>query len=217
MEKAEVRFRLCALKNKGFERFSLSDITLLFFSVSVKSFFIFFTLAHQIPRGRSLENRFYVSIIFSPIFLGFLWFHTWSMIRFNFYGEKRKESNSNSKQRTEIVPTVARTELHEYDWFQLILPDFSWIFVDPGSIPLIPDQTRLFFCRCYFLITYGVCKKRKYCNRMSEKKKNSLLLTNVYDFYVLEDKTSQKKFPSVRLDLRTYVDFSCGHNNVWRS
>ena len=22
----------------------------------------------------------------------------------------------------------------------------------------------------YFLITYGVCKKRKYCNRMSEKK-----------------------------------------------
>ena len=24
---------------------------------------------------------------------------------------------------------------------------------------------------CYFLITYGVCKKRKYCNRMSEKKK----------------------------------------------
>ena len=42
----------------------------------------------------------------------------------------------------------------------------------------------------YFLITYGVCKKRKYCNRMSEKKKNSLLLTNVYDFYVLEDKTS---------------------------
>ena len=25
----------------------------------------------------------------------------------------------------------------------------------------------------YFLITYGVCKKRKYCNRMSEKKKFS--------------------------------------------
>ena len=47
----------------------------------------------------------------------------------------------------------------------------------------------------YFLITYGVCKKRKYCNRMSKKK--SLLLTNVHDLYVLEDKTSQKKFPSV--------------------
>ena len=76
----------------------------------------------------------------------------------------------------------------------------------------------------YFLITYGVCKKRKYCNRMREKK-NSLLLTNVYDFYVLEDKTSQKKFPSVYLsvwmsgclDVRTYVDFSCGHNNFRRS
>ena len=25
----------------------------------------------------------------------------------------------------------------------------------------------------YFLITYGVCKKRKYCNRMSEKKEFS--------------------------------------------
>ena len=56
----------------------------------------------------------------------------------------------------------------------------------------------------YFLITYRVCKKRKYCNRMSEKK-NSLLLTNVYDFYVLEDKTSQKKFPSVCLSGCMYV------------
>ena len=73
----------------------------------------------------------------------------------------------------------------------------------------------------YFLVTYGVCKKRKYCNRMSEIKKNSLLLTNVHDFYILQDKTSQIKFPSVCLsvclsgclDVRTYVDFSCGHNN----
>ena len=52
----------------------------------------------------------------------------------------------------------------------------------------------------YFLITYGVCKKRKYCNCKSEKK-NSVLLTNVYDFYVLEDKTSQKKFPSICLSV----------------
>ena len=70
----------------------------------------------------------------------------------------------------------------------------------------------------YFLITYGVCKKRKNCNRMNEKKKNSLLLRNVYDFYVLEDKTSQKNSRqsvclSGCLDVRTYVDFSCGHNN----
>ena len=56
----------------------------------------------------------------------------------------------------------------------------------------------------YFLITYGVCKKRKYCNRMSEKK-NSLLLTNVHDLYVLEDETSQKKFPSVCLSGRLSV------------
>ena len=37
---------------------------------------------------------------------------------------------------------------------------------------------------------------------MSEEKKNSLLLTNVYDLYVLDDKTSQKKFPSVCLSVR---------------
>ena len=54
----------------------------------------------------------------------------------------------------------------------------------------------------YFLITYGVCKKTKYCNRISEKNKNSLLLTNVHNLYVLEDKTSQKKkFPSVYLSV----------------
>ena len=56
----------------------------------------------------------------------------------------------------------------------------------------------------YFLITYGVCKKRKYYNRMTEKK-NSLLLTNVHDFYVVEDKTSKKKFPSVCLSVWMYV------------
>ena len=43
----------------------------------------------------------------------------------------------------------------------------------------------------YFLITYGVFKKRKCCNRVSEKK-NSLVLTNVHVLYVLEDKTSKK-------------------------
>ena len=55
-----------------------------------------------------------------------------------------------------------------------------------------------------------------YCNRMSEKK--SLLLTNVHDLYVLENKTSQKKFRlSVCLDVRTYVDFGYEHNNFRRS
>ena len=66
----------------------------------------------------------------------------------------------------------------------------------------------------YFLITYEVCKKRKYCNRMSEQK-NSLLLINVHVLYVLEDKTSKKN--SVCLYVRTYVDFSCGHNNFRRN
>ena len=60
------------------------------------------------------------------------------------------------------------------------------------------------FASFYFLITYEVCKKRKYCNRMSEKK-NSLLVTNLHDLYVLEDKTSQKKFLSVGLSVWMYV------------
>ena len=41
------------------------------------------------------------------------------------------------------------------------------------------------------------------------KKKNSLLLTNVYVLYVLEDKTSKNNF---RLYVCLYVDFCCGHN-----
>ena len=45
----------------------------------------------------------------------------------------------------------------------------------------------------YFLITYGVCKNRKYCNRMTGKK-NSLLLTNAHVLYVLEDETNKKNF-----------------------
>ena len=32
------------------------------------------------------------------------------------------------------------------------------------------DDVPTMCCYFYFLITYGVCKKRKYCNRMSEKK-----------------------------------------------
>ena len=48
-------------------------------------------------------------------------------------------------------------------------------------------------------MTCGVCKKRKYCNRMS--KKNSLLLMNLHVLYVLEDKTSKKKCLSVRLSV----------------
>ena len=37
------------------------------------------------------------------------------------------------------------------------------------------------------------------------EKKNSFLLTNFHDLYVLEDKTSQKKFPSVWMSGCTYV------------
>ena len=70
--------------------------------------------------------------------------------------------------------------------------------------------------RFYFLITYRLCKKRKYYNRMSEKK-NSLLLMNVHVLYVLEDKTSTKKFPSVCLAVYLYVDCRWGHNNFRRS
>ena len=64
----------------------------------------------------------------------------------------------------------------------------------------------------YFHITHGVCKKRKYCNRMSEKK-NYLLLMNVHVLYVLEDKTSKKNF---RLPVYVYVCLSvCLFVRTW--
>ena len=44
------------------------------------------------------------------------------------------------------------------------------------KIPITNQVTYVF----YFLITYGVCKKRKYCNRMSEKKKNSSVCLSVW-------------------------------------
>ena len=40
------------------------------------------------------------------------------------------------------------------------------------------------------------------------KKKNSLLLTNVYDFYVLEDETSQKKM-QILWGLALYFLITC--------
>ena len=72
---------------------------------------------------------------------------------------------------------------------------FEVVILIRRSLELLNSHT--YFC-C--LITYGVCKKRKYCNRMSEKK-NSRLLTNFHVLYVLEDKTS-KKNPSVCLSVR---------------
>ena len=65
------------------------------------------------------------------------------------------------------------------------------------SRPLNFRRIGIFFI-FHFLITYGVCKKRKCCNRMRENKtKKCLLLTNVHVLYVLEDKTNKQKFPSV--------------------
>ena len=61
-----------------------------------------------------------------------------------------------------------------------------------------------------FLFIFTFSPHTEYVKRESiaiawVKKKNSLLLTNVHDFYVLEDKTSQKKFPYVCLSGCTYV------------
>ena len=72
----------------------------------------------------------------------------------------------------------------------------------------------------YFLITYGVCKKRKYCNRMSGK--NSLLLMKCSCFVCLRRQNDKKKIPlsvclSVWLSGCTYVDPGCEHNNFRRS
>ena len=68
----------------------------------------------------------------------------------------------------------------------------------------------------YFLMTYGVCKKRKYCNRMSEKRKISSF-DECSCFVCLRRRNEQKKIPSVRPSVCLYVDFCCGHNNFRRN
>ena len=94
---------------------------------------------------------------------------------------------------TAVVRTEVNSIVHYIDVCEL------------SSLTRREQQRRKFVSSFYFLITYGVCKKRKYSNRMSEKK-NSLLLTNVYDFYVLEDKTSKKNIRlSVCLSVWMYV------------
>ena len=63
----------------------------------------------------------------------------------------------------------------------------------------------------YLRMIFTFSSHTKYVKRQSiviasvKKKKKSLLLTNVHDLYVLEDKTSKKKFPSVCLSVWIYV------------
>ena len=52
----------------------------------------------------------------------------------------------------------------------------SWNWVNNIIKHYMKNLGQLKINNFYLLITYGVCKKRKYCNRTSEKK-NSLLLT----------------------------------------
>ena len=55
-------------------------------------------------------------------------------------------------------------------------------------------------CNCfYFLITYGVCKKKKYCNRMSEKKNSPF--DECSCFVCLRRQNKQEKFPSACLSV----------------
>ena len=62
----------------------------------------------------------------------------------------------------------------------------------------------------YFIELWLIFYKFRSYERLElQVHKNYLLLTNVHDFYVLEDKTSKKKIPSVCLSVRpsgcTYV------------
>ena len=52
----------------------------------------------------------------------------------------------------------------------------------------------------YFLITYGVCKKRKYCNRMSKKEKFSLF--DEFSCFVCLRRQNKRKKISVRPSVR---------------
>ena len=60
------------------------------------------------------------------------------------------------------------------------------------------------FLDFYFLITYGVCKKRKYCDRMSEKKKKFSPFDKCLWFLCLRRQNKRKKI-SVCLSVWMYV------------
>ena len=92
------------------------------------------------------------------------------------------------------------------------------------SSQIEPTNFRFF----YFLITYGISKKRQYSNRMSKKKFSPF--DECSCFVCLRRQNKQKKFRlsaclsvcisvclSVWLSGCTYVDFRRGHNNFRRS
>ena len=86
-------------------------------------------------------------------------------------------------------------------------------FIDASGLLL----NHLMASAFYFLITYRVCKKRMYCNRMSEKKK-FFPFDECSCFVWLRRQKKQKKFPSVCLsfhvDTETFEGISGSKQNL---
>ena len=68
---------------------------------------------------------------------------------------------------------------------------------------------KFIFRHFYFLITYGVCKKRKYCNRMREKKKIPPFDKFSWFLWLRRQNKPKKIFVCLSgcLDVRTYWTF----------
>ena len=91
--------------------------------------------------------------------------------------------------------------------------EFSMLFVQPTIFSFRGSNFEVFT-----FSTYTEYVKRESIVMAWVKKQNSLLFTNVHVFYVLEDKTSKKKFrlPAC-LSVCMFADFWCGNNNFRRS
>ena len=90
---------------------------------------------------------------------------------------RRKTSSDNVSMKTEIFMDFhSFFESRRKNKLMMVLFSrqirIQRIKIHKNSLVLTPAQYTIFvgLCYFYFLITYGICKKRKYCNRMSKKK-----------------------------------------------
>ena len=117
-----------------------------------------------------------------------------------------------------LTPKIFSKNLNLRVFFRAILQHITW---KKSKIVRVTARTILAGMShiIVFLITYGVCKKRKYYNRMSEKKLSPFDECSCF-VYVKRQKEHKKISVclSVCLDVRTYVNsWTCGHNNFRRS
>ena len=154
-------------------------------------------------QGQDLRCSFSSILLFV-----FLWISLVNTTTYDFEHPDSSTCSDNNHKKT----NEKKKDFFAKLWWQQFFPKYDHKDNNKIQFKLIAVPCPAFLFYYYFLITYGVCKKRKCCNRISEKKIHVLL--------VLEHKTS-KKIASVRLSVWssgcTSVYSGCEHNNFRRS